>query len=422
MEHKIFQAEVKEANEADLTVTHFISTQHRDRGGDILYAGKNERGKGMVVNGRPVCLLLHGFNPSLGSEPVAKPVWIKQGEFKGKPGVEVKTQFYPDETGRRLWGKTSQGFMPNWSVGWDPIIHEVKTEKNGEQTRHCYEWELYEYSPVGVSMNPFAQKPSDKNKAEMTFKIMPEESGDEEIDEKDLEDVIEEKPYPNEHACRINDPDKYKRIRRQNDKFGEGIHAIWGVTDADKTELQAIRFSKDKFTAAEAKKWCGDHDYTCRPFEEASEKEEKDVATDESVLSEELSIPPEDNPEKEKERIEPDNKLIPDELLEQIKGLTKDIAILNGTINELKDFMKELKENSEKESTPVLVLSAQPGAETKDGDGDNDNPPEMASIIVEEVKPETIIVADPADIAKMAQEVAHEAINAEIRKMQGKVD
>lgn len=79
------------------------------------------------------------------------------------------------------------------------------------------------------------------------------------------------KPFPNEHACRKTNPDKYKRFRRQNNKFGSGIHAIWGVTKVgEKVELQSIRFSKSKFTVAQAKKWLKDHDHTCILFEPAS--------------------------------------------------------------------------------------------------------------------------------------------------------
>ena len=81
-------------------------------------------------------------------------------------------------------------------------------------------------------------------------------------------------PYPNEHAMRLNPPDKYKRIRRQNDKFGSGIDAIFGVTKDGKTELQAIRFDKSKFTPEQAKKWLEDHDYKITGFEPAQKTEE----------------------------------------------------------------------------------------------------------------------------------------------------
>jgi hypothetical protein len=80
------------------------------------------------------------------------------------------------------------------------------------------------------------------------------------VEVKDSEDWVQ-KPYPNEHASRQNEPDKYKRVRRQNDKFGPGIHAIFGVTDDGNAEIQAIRFDAKKFTPAEAKKWLEDHKY-----------------------------------------------------------------------------------------------------------------------------------------------------------------
>jgi len=76
-------------------------------------------------------------------------------------------------------------------------------------------------------------------------------------------------PYPNEHAARLKNPGKYKRFRRENDKFGSGIDAIWGITQDNKVELQAIRFDASKFTAAEAKKWLADHDYSPIRFEAA---------------------------------------------------------------------------------------------------------------------------------------------------------
>jgi len=81
------------------------------------------------------------------------------------------------------------------------------------------------------------------------------------------EDVL--KPFPNEHACRVNDPGKYTSFARDNNKFGPGIHAIWGIKEG-KSELQSVRFDKSKYSAAEAKKWCIDHNYKCKPFEPAA--------------------------------------------------------------------------------------------------------------------------------------------------------
>ena len=272
IERKVFEVEVKEFNEKDLTVEHFISTERRDRGRDILYAD------GMKMEGRPVVLYQHGFNDVIGSEPIAKNLWLKKGDFKNRKGIVAKTQFYPDELGQRLWQKNVEGYMPNWSVGWRALRHEFKTEKDGVEIRHVYEWELLEYSLVAVPMQPDAQTLPGKEVEQICFKMIPEreEKYGELVAWKNDDGSWEEKPYPNEHACRLEDPGKYIRIRRQNDKFGAGIHAIWGIQAGSKpVELQAIRFSSDKFTAAEARAWLKAHKYTCKMFEPATGKCEK---------------------------------------------------------------------------------------------------------------------------------------------------
>lgn len=79
-------------------------------------------------------------------------------------------------------------------------------------------------------------------------------------------------PYPNEHSARIESPGKYIRFRRENDKFGSGIDAIWGVKKDQTVELQAIRFDKNKFTVAQAKAWLKEHDYSPISFEAATGK------------------------------------------------------------------------------------------------------------------------------------------------------
>src|SRR3990167_3676446 len=78
-------------------------------------------------------------------------------------------------------------------------------------------------------------------------------------------------PFPTEHAARLKQPGSYKRIRRENDKFAAGIHAIWGVKEDDTVELQAVRFDKSKFTGAQAKQWLKDNNRVPLEFEEASD-------------------------------------------------------------------------------------------------------------------------------------------------------
>jgi len=94
------------------------------------------------------------------------------------------------------------------------------------------------------------------------------------------EEIVDGRPYPNEHAARLTDPDQYDSIRRVNDEFGAGIDAIYGINEGT-SELQAIRFDADRFTPAEAREWLSDHDFDPMMFEEATgEREEERAAPD----------------------------------------------------------------------------------------------------------------------------------------------
>ena len=157
MEHKEFVAEIKTASEQDLTIEHFISTETPDRMGDIV------RADGMRIRGKPVVLMSHGRGP-MGTEPIAKPVWIRAGTFKGTKGVMAKTEFFPDETGERLWAKAKGGFMPNFSIGFQTIESKPLRDSGTE----ILKWDLLEYSICGVPANPEATT--------LSFKMMPDQS------------------------------------------------------------------------------------------------------------------------------------------------------------------------------------------------------------------------------------------------------
>jgi len=83
----------------------------------------------------------------------------------------------------------------------------------------------------------------------------------------------EMRPFPNEHAARLKDPAQYDSFARENDAGGDGIDFIYGIKDGA-TELQAIRFDKEKFTPAEARDWLAKHDFTPIEFEVASERDD----------------------------------------------------------------------------------------------------------------------------------------------------
>jgi len=81
----------------------------------------------------------------------------------------------------------------------------------------------------------------------------------------------EERPYPGEHAARLIDPEMFDEFRRENDAFGEGIHAIYGIKDGV-SELQAIRFDAEKYSVEDAQMWLDENDHDPILFEPALEE------------------------------------------------------------------------------------------------------------------------------------------------------
>ncbi|MBA7638345.1 hypothetical protein ES703_46000 [subsurface metagenome] len=87
------------------------------------------------------------------------------------------------------------------------------------------------------------------------------------------------KPYPNEHACRLREPGKFKekpwgRTERVSD--GKRYSIITGRLKGETTGTeQAYRYPKDTWTEAQARAHCKDHDGIL--FEPAEEVKKKDI-------------------------------------------------------------------------------------------------------------------------------------------------
>lgn len=65
-------------------------------------------------------------------------------------------------------------------------------------------------------------------------------------------------PYENEHACRINSPDKYSKFARKNcaqKSNGKCIDVIYGIKSG-KSEIQALRYPKKSWEASSARSHC----------------------------------------------------------------------------------------------------------------------------------------------------------------------
>lgn len=82
-------------------------------------------------------------------------------------------------------------------------------------------------------------------------------------------------PFANEHRARQANPDQFDRFRRvKPDGFPAGVEAILGFKGDGGSEIQSLAFDSSQWSAADAKKWLADHDFTTALEEAAGEKED----------------------------------------------------------------------------------------------------------------------------------------------------
>jgi len=171
MKYKATTGSVKAFDDDKLTVEHFISTEGKDRGGDIMLAD------GMMIDGEVVVLFQHGYDPLYGKMPIAKPLGFRPGvNKKGDKGIIATTQFPDDEDGRKLYNRIKSGYLKSWSIGYEPMAGEYSQLEGGGLL--VKKWQLFEYSAVAVPMNADCTNlPEDvrKNLMACSYKAVKEE-------------------------------------------------------------------------------------------------------------------------------------------------------------------------------------------------------------------------------------------------------
>src|SRR4030042_517874 len=102
-------------------------------------------------------------------------------------------------------------------------------------------------------------------------------SADDNEDDDNL--MIEEiKPFPNEHSCRLKDPDKYVSFTRGTRKHeGKEYSIIFGKKKDGKTEEQAYRYKKSIWPASEEGSHCKDHGGSFEAAKEVSQIKLEDI-------------------------------------------------------------------------------------------------------------------------------------------------
>lgn len=217
----------------------------------------------------PIVLWAHDYGRT--RLPIAKSLWEKvvkydrgrREEVLASPQFSQKNQFAME-----VFDLYDEDILRAWSVGFDPqpggsrlpTEEDIKARPDWAGCSRIYEkWELYEFSAVPVPSNPDALALA----VRMGTKSIPEAI----LEDMKLpnvgEDFVYEKPYPNEHACRMRNPgdfqeDSFRRMSREHD--GKKYAVIMGRLKGETTLTeQAYRYPKDTWSAASAKGHCTSH-------------------------------------------------------------------------------------------------------------------------------------------------------------------
>ncbi len=235
-EEKTFSFEVKEVDEDEGIFTGYAATfsDTPDSYGDIIDKGAFK--KTLKEGSKRIKILWNHYI----LEPIGKPIEMLEDDHgllvKGKLSLGV-------QRAREVLSLMKDGVVTEMSIGYD-TIKQTRTEG----IRHLQEIKLWDVSPVTFAANPDALILGVK---------------------------AELKPYPNEHACRLRDPDdfqdgSFKRTSRVSD--GKKYSVIMGKLEGENTMTeQAYRYDKEVWEEVDAKTHCKDHDGKF----EAAEKQSK---------------------------------------------------------------------------------------------------------------------------------------------------
>ena len=179
LERKTIGFEVKELDEEEGTFSGYAATfsNKPDSYGDIIDPGAFKRTISKANMGSRIKILWNHYV----LEPIGKPTKLKEDEkglyFEGKLSLGV-------QRAKEILELMKDGVINEMSIGYNTIKESWDSDA---KIRHLQEIKLWDISPVTFAANPEAL------------------IGGVKIDEQEL------KPYPNEHACRLRDPDDFDK-------------------------------------------------------------------------------------------------------------------------------------------------------------------------------------------------------------------
>jgi|GEM_PF-2337947 len=140
-----FESSIVEKSENDRTITHYISTPHKDRVGDIV----NPKGMDSAEFDKTRTVF---YNHNYGA-PIGKNLWLKRKD----DGVLAKTFFSKTDFANDIFTLHKEGVINTWSIGFKiPNVKDSTLLDQNDNTFYINKWTLVEYSSAPLAMNPNA--------------------------------------------------------------------------------------------------------------------------------------------------------------------------------------------------------------------------------------------------------------------------
>ena len=238
MDKKFIISDAKVLDERLGIVEAYVNTMGvRDYDGDVI--DPNAFNSSLVEPIHIPVLAGHDHGSIVGKVLEAHPHHIGGEEYKlfARMQMNLETQ-----GGREAFSNIAGGFVREWSVGFNiPSADAVVYDRGGQKAiRRIMALDWVEVSSVIRGASPATGT----------------------IAAKSADMAAEEKPYPNEHACRMREPGDFEIFRnREEEADGKTIRVIYGQEKGtDKWDIQSYRMPTSDWSEAEARGYCSDHD------------------------------------------------------------------------------------------------------------------------------------------------------------------
>ena len=238
MDKKFIISDAKVLDERLGIVQAYVNTMGvPDYDGDII--DPNAFNSSLVEPIHIPVLAGHDHGSIVGKVLEAHPHHIGGEEYKlfARMQMNLETQ-----GGREAFSNIAGGFVREWSVGFNiPSADAVVYDRGGQKAiRRIMALDWVEVSSVIRGASPATGTIAAKS-ADMD---------------------TEEKPYPNEHACRMREPGDFEIFRnRAEEADGKTIRVIYGQEKGtDEWDIQSYRMPTSDWSEAEARGYCSDHD------------------------------------------------------------------------------------------------------------------------------------------------------------------